>query len=175
MAQPRTIDNLGSEAYTRYAEDQNLYDAKLVSEARGVQKQAEVDVTSPSYGSEFEALFDTGRRNQFWADFLAPPKYNEQKKRIFTFQVIPSLGSPEMKEAQLQRVIDMAALSKKSNETVEEKTLKSEDRTQAWQQIRELEQKEHEKTVIVHLLNQVSDLERDSIDINSRRGQYQKG
>lgn len=174
MAQPRTIDNLGPEAYTRYAEDQKLYDEKLVSEARGVQLQAEIDVTIPSYGSEYEALFETSKRNQFWADFFAPPKYNEQKRRLFTYQIVPSLGSPDKKEAQAQRIIDMVAVNKKNKESAEA-VAKSDNRTLAWERIRELEDEEHEKSVLLHLLNQVSDLERVLIDINSRRGQYQKG
>ena len=53
---PRTIDNLGIDVSTRYAEDQKVLDQSLVKEARGIQVQTEIEVTTPFYPSELEAL-----------------------------------------------------------------------------------------------------------------------
>ncbi len=109
---PRTIDDLGPEVSSRYAADRKYYDEKQAKEAPAIPSQATIDVTTPGFSSEFDALFETSKRNPSWADFLRPPKYAEQKKRVFTHQILPSLGSDDKRQQQIQRV--------KSAETDEE-------------------------------------------------------
>jgi hypothetical protein len=101
----RTIDNLGVDVSTRYAQDQKKYDKKLIKEARGIAPQTTIDVTTPSFSSELDTLLDNEKKNQPWADFEIPLRYNEQKKRLFTHQIIPSLGTIEKKETQSQKII----------------------------------------------------------------------
>lgn len=168
----KTVDNLGVEVSARYAEDKLFYDEKMVKESRVVPVQTEIDVTVPSFASEFEQLFETSRRNIFWADFFAPPKFNEQKKRLFTNQVIPSLGSSDKKEMQAARIGEIVA---KDRAKQEEKEKEGKGKRPTWEEQKELEEEEREKTAILSLFKAVSAKERDFIDINSRRGQYHKG
>ncbi|MBI2742889.1 MAG: DUF5399 family protein [Chlamydiales bacterium] len=167
---PKTIDNLGVEAYTRYAEDEKLRGDALVKDAHLAPSQAaEVDVTTPSYASEFDALFGISKRNAPWADFSAPPKFHEQKRRLFTHQILPSLGTADKKEVQSQRIIDLVETTKKRKETM------ASEGKETLQMNREFEEEESEKKVLLNALNRISTLERTLIDINSRRGQYHKG
>lgn len=174
---PRTIDNLGVDVSSRYAEDQKRLDASIMKEARGVGRQAEIDVTIPYNPSEFELLFDTGKRNVPWADFPPPPLYGEQKKRLFTFQVVPSLGSDDKLEAQIERITAL----------IPPETVKAEEAFQAgereeqrqkrrkWEDERDKEEKEREKKILIILLQNIENLDKNLVDINSRRGQYQRG
>lgn len=168
---PRTIDNLGVDVSTRYAEDQKKYDEKIIKEARGIPQQAEIDVTVPSFSSEVEILLGARERNVFWADFYAPPKYHEQKKRLFLHQIIPSLGSEDKKEIQAQRIIDLVERDKQKKE--EERGKKKPQ--ELWAAQKELESEEREKSILLSLLNRLSLLDKYLVDINSRRSQYQKG
>jgi hypothetical protein len=163
---PRTIDNLGIEIYTKYAQDREILDEKIIQEARLIPVEAEVDVTHPSFASEFDLLLQTNRRNHTWADFFSPPFYHDQKKRLFSFQVLPSLGSDEKKESQIQRIKERAAQD-------EEKERKHP--AQNWEEERDHQEERKEKEILLTLLGRVNGLERDLIDINSRRHQYQKG
>ncbi len=174
MAEPRTVDNLGPEVSARYAEDQSLLDKKILTEASAVRRQAEIDVTTRFFRSEFDIELGTDQRNQFWGQFSAPPGYAEQKKRIFVEQIIPSLGSPDKKEMQLLRIVEMAEMAKKRKE-IAEADAKAGKRALAWEEVREFEAVDREKGILDHFFKRVEDLERVLIDINSRRGQYQKG
>jgi hypothetical protein len=168
----RTIDNLGVDVSTRYAEDQKMADAQFLKETRLISSQTEIDVTVPFFPSEFDLLFETSRRNTPWADFYAPPRYNEQKKRLFTFQIIPSMGSSDKIEAQLQRI---AARVPKREEKEEAEEKDKERRRLKWEKEKEEEEEEKEKNILINLLNSVSLFDKFLVDINSRRGQYQRG
>ncbi len=69
---PRTIDNLGVEVSTRYAEDKKVYDESLIKEARGIPSQTEIEVTAPSFSSEMEELLHAQPAYITWASFLPP-------------------------------------------------------------------------------------------------------
>ncbi|MES2344532.1 MAG: DUF5399 family protein [Chlamydiota bacterium] len=162
----RTIDDLGIETYTRYAQDKSQLDEKIIQESHFIPFGAEMDVTFPSFSSEFDLLLETNKRNPSWADFFAPPLYFEQKKRLFSFQIIPSLGSDEKKESQLLRI------KEKAEQDEEEQKKRP---PTSWEEERDAEDKKKEKNILLKLINRVNALEKDLIDINSRRNQYQKG
>ncbi len=164
---PRTIDNLGVEFSTRYAEDRQKLDEKMVSESRSIPLQTEIDVTIPSYSSEFEQLFEMQKRNIFWADFHAPTGYYEQKKRLFTFQIIPNIGSEDKQETQLDRI--KSRIQRQEEEDPERKKKRS------WEEEREEQEKEHEQKALLKLLQKILLLDKYLVDINARRNQYQKG
>src|SRR5215469_17506132 len=109
---PRTIDNLGIEASTRYAEDIKELDSKLLVEARGIQEQTEIEITHPFFLPELEVLLEP-QKQQTWATFTPPQGYFEQKKRFFMFQLIPSLGSEEKHEMQTQKILSLKTFSRK--------------------------------------------------------------
>lgn len=157
----RTIDNLGYEAYSRYAKDQKQYDERLIKEAGRIPQQTEVAVTSSYFPSEFDLLFQTGLRNLQWAFFAPPPLFSEQKKRLFTFLAVPSLGSTEKKGAQATKI----------RSRVLEPTGERE-RPQA--QLQE-EHDKREQAILTKLFDLLVVIDRILIEINSRRGQYHKG
>lgn len=173
---PKTIDNLGPEAYARYAQDQEeLSKLELsIKEGRVIRPQTEVDVTVPAFASEFDLLTEAGRRNIFWGDMTPPPKYGEQKKRLFTTQIAPSFGSADKQEVQAQRIADTVASTLQRKEKAEEE-VKAGTRTSSWEEEKELEAELREKDTLLKMYKCVSRLDKDLIDINSRRGQYHKG
>ena len=170
----RTIDNLGVDVSTRYAQDQKKYDKKLIKEARGIAPQTTIDVTTPSFSSELDTLLDNEKKNQPWADFEIPLRYNEQKKRLFTHQIIPSLGTIEKKETQSQKII--SRLQFYAAKLKEEKD-KEENNDPKKKFLNEKQEKELEKqkTVLIKLLDCILTLEKNIAFINGRRSQYQKG
>lgn len=151
----RTIDNYGIEVSTRYAEDQSYFDQKLLGEAR-VPQQAQIDVTSPSYASEFDLLFDLGKRHARWADFPPPAGYFEQQRRLFTELTIPKLGTLDKREALIQRLTQMGKGGKAGDVVAEERAAS-------------------DRETLISLLTHIQSLDQALIDINSKRSQYQKG
>jgi hypothetical protein len=166
---PRTIDNLGIDASNRYAEDQKLLDKDLLQEARGIPRQTEVDVTVPYFASELELLLDLQTKVLPWAEFYAPLKYGEQKKRLFTYQVVPSLGSEDRQESQAQKIL--AKIKERAEKREKEKEDQQKKKPEKW----EVEEEEKEKTILIALFTLLTSLDKFIIDINARRGQYQKG
>src|SRR5580700_120011 len=96
---PRTIDNLGVEVSTRYAEDKKALDETLIKEAKAIPLQTEIEVMTPFYPSEVEALLHFQPTGLAWASFFPPARYFEQRRRLFTFQLIPSMGSDDKQES----------------------------------------------------------------------------
>jgi hypothetical protein len=159
----KTIDNLGLGPSIRYAEDQKELDVKILKESKIIPQQAEIDVTVPYFPSEFEALLETQKRNAPWALFYAPLRFSEQKRRLFSHSIIPSLGSEDKNELLIQRVSSRSHVKQQYEESIE------------WQEKREIEDEEREKKILIALLTLVNQLNKVLIDINSRRGQYHKG
>src|SRR5579863_7976964 len=114
---PRTIDNLGMDVSTRYAEDQKILDQSIIKEARNIPLQTEIDVTAPFFPSELEGLLHMSPLHSSWASFIAPALYYEQRKKLFTFQSIPSLGSEDKKESQTQKILTKLQLLEKQQQT----------------------------------------------------------
>jgi len=69
---PRTIDNLGVDVSTRYAEDRKALDESFIKEARTIPSQAQIDVSAPSFPSEMEELLHAQPANISWASFPPP-------------------------------------------------------------------------------------------------------
>lgn len=169
---PRTIDNLGVDVSTRYAEDQKILDQSIVKEARGIPIQTAIEVTIPFFPSELEALLRLSPLHSSWASFLAPEQYFEQRKRLFTFQSIPSLGSEDKQESQSQKILAKLQLLEKKHKT-EDKEEK--DQKKRREQELALQEEEKEKKILTTLLQTIALIDKLMVDINSRRSQYQKG
>lgn len=144
----KTIDNLGLEISSRYAQDREGYDEKLIKDAARIPQQTRITTTAPSHPSEFEVLFDLGKRGPSWAMFQAPANYYAQRRRLFAEQIIPEMGPPDLHDSQMQRI---------------EATGQGD------------EEAKKEKEVILKLLNNLHTFDQFLIEINSRRAQYQKG
>jgi hypothetical protein len=162
----RTIDNLGVDISIQYARNMEQLDKKLLEESRAVPLQNyEVMATTPYIFSEWDELFNTRRRNQTWAQFFAPPSYASHRRNIFSFQLIPSMGTPEKHEAEMERLKHFHFGSKKKK------------RKKISDEMDEKEEKEEEKErdILLKLLEQIAFLDKQIHFVNARRGQYQKG
>lgn len=172
MAEPRTIDNLGIESSVRWAHDQQFLDKAFLKESPLISRQTTVDVSKPFYTSEFDALFQIKQRYQQWAAFFPPQGYNEQKMRLFTHQIIPSLGSEEFQLAQMQKIRERVA-SNKNKRLEKQKAGKTGE--YGWEDERDEEEENKESNILLALLEYVNMLDKLLIAINSRRNQYSKG
>ncbi len=170
---PRTIDNLGVDVSTRYAEDQQWLDEKIIKESRSIPSQTEINVSLPSFSSEVDTLLHSESTQHVWANFFAPDRYFEQRGRLFTFLMIPSLGSEEKKEAQTQKIL--AKLKSIVEKRKADKEKEKKQKRETWIEDKEAEEEEKEKKALTSLLETISLLDKFLIDINSRRSQYQKG
>lgn len=172
MAEPRTIDNLGVETSVRWATDQEFLDSSLVKESPLVAKQTTVDVYTPFFKSEFDLIFETKKRHQQWAAFFAPPGYTTQKMRLFLHQVIPSLGTEDFQQAQMQKIRDRREGNKKKRA---DKKAAGEASEYAWEDEREEEEEGKESKTLLHLMEYIMELDELLNAINARRSQYSKG
>ena len=172
MPEPRTIDNLGVETSVRWATDQEVLDKSILNEAPRISQQTVVDVYSPFYTSEFDLIFQTKQRHQQWAAFFAPPGYTNQKMRIFTHQVIPSLGTEEFQQAQMQKIKERCDSNKKKRQENKEAGQAS---GYAWEDEREEEEEQKESKTLLALMEYIHSLDQLLGAINARRSQYSKG
>lgn len=160
-SKPRTIDNLGLDASIRYARDKELFEAKYIEESQAVSKRTEIPVSKPYIPNEFDQLF-SGKSSLLWASFSPPPEYFSFAKSLFSFQLIPSLGTYEQQEDS-----DRLEALKDALEREKENNPDSSDR--------ERQQEEKEKKLIENLLECISNIDKSLNLINSRRNQYQRG
>ena len=172
MVEPRTIDNLGLEPSVRWAQDQEYLDRTLLKESPFVSLQTQIDVSSPFFSGEFDSLFQITQRYKSWAYFWAPKGYNEQKMRLFTFQVIPSLGTEEFQQAQMQKIRDKVDALKKQRAKRKES---GEVGEYGWEDEREEDEENRESKMLLDLLEYINGLDKLLAAINSRRSQYSKG
>ena len=169
---PRTIDNLGVEVSTRYAEDKKVLDESLIRESREIPGQAQIDVTAPFISSELEALLQMQPTAITWAQFTPPLKFFEQRKLLFTFQLIPSMGTEDRKETQAQKILaKLQSLAEERNKREQGEK----DQRKRYEEEREFEEEEKEKKILTSLLDTITLFDKLIVEINSRRGQYQKG
>jgi len=162
----KTIDNLGIDPSIRYAQDQVYLDKRVVQDTYYISSQAQVDVTLPSFTSEFETLFQTSLYNKGWALFLSPPGFKEQRKRFFTFQILPSLGTEETMQVYMQRLCDKVDKKKKRQRNLSSAAFEEDILDQ---------EAEEETKKLLGLFAIISFLDKILLEVNSRRNQYQKG
>lgn len=170
----RTIDNLGIEASTRYAEDLKELDQKLINEARVIPGQTEIEITDPFFLTELEILFNA-QKQQTWATFFPPKGFSEQKKRLFMFQLIPSLGSEEKHETQTQKIISQLKTFGKRKRKQKNHHQQNDKQEEQDEPDPEQEHHEREKKMLVSVLQTIMYLDKEIQVINARRGQYHKG
>lgn len=169
----RTIDNLGYDASQRYAEDQQLlYDNEQIhKDSRILSGRTQIDVISPSYGSEVDVLFNADKKNTSWAQFAAPSGYTEQRKKFFLHEILPSLSLHEKTETYTQKIL--AQMRKKT--PIQDESDDQEKKRALWQDAKDEEENEKEKSTLIGLLNCILNLDKCMLYVNSKRTQYQKG
>ena len=153
----RTIDNLGAGVSKRYAQDVEKTDKSLMKDSSKVPIQTYVTTTAPSYKSQVDDLLDVKQPTP-WATFEKPKNYTSHNKNIFTFQLIPSMGTVEKQ----QTTKDQMHSIKREEDTNKEKDQDNED-----------EDEEIDK--VVRLLDWMGILDKYILYINGKREQYHKG
>lgn len=172
----KTIDNLGIDTSVRYARDQEYLDKTFGIETRYIPSQTQIDVTIPFFSSEFDLIFETSQRNKGWADFFNPPGFTEQKKRLFTFQILPSLGPEETQQMHLQRVKERLDKDrKKQKKERNQEQGKDREKKEPFEEAIEMQEEQKESEKIFRLIEVICNLDKILIEINSRRNQYQRG
>lgn len=164
---PRTVDSLGIEVSQRYAKDQALLDTKFLEASRSLSLQTEVSVTKPFVPSEVELLFGLEQRNTPWALFLAPVNFATYSQALFSYQIVPSLGSFEKQQLESEKlsVLDL----------IKERKKKKRKALPPWREEEEEKEEERERDILKHFLEYLGYLNKDLAFINSRRSQYHKG
>ncbi len=146
----RTIDNLGVDASSRYARDQKNLDRRLIDESRSLPRMSETPSTAPYVISEYEDLFSS-RKTTTWASFAEPANFYGVARSIFTFQVLPSLGSEEEIQEDLDKIEALEGSMERESD---------EDRG---------------RKKMVALLRLLREIDRNLSLINGKRNQYQRG
>lgn len=146
---PRTIDNLGVEASKRYAQDQKLVDKDLLS-SKNLPPRTDITTMRPYVGNEYVTLFESGRTVS-WAHFAMPPQFMTSARRLFTYLLVPSLGSIEKLQADADKLESL-------------KDALSED-----------PEGEKKRKALWELYQLLLSLNRMLGTMNARRNQYQKG
>ena len=169
----RTIDNLGYAASQRYAEDQQLlYDNEQVhKDSRVLSGRTQIDVISPSYGSEVELLFNADKKNTSWAQFFPPSGFTEQRKKFFMHELLPNLAIQEKTENYTQKILSQA----RAKTPIQDEHDEQEKKRALWQDAKDEEETEKEKSSLIGLLNCILNLDKCMLYVNSKRTQYQKG
>lgn len=160
---PRTIDNLGVDASIRYAKDQELFETSLIKESQLIPQKTAVAVAKPYVPSEFDQMFSVGK-TVAWALFSPPPNYFVFDKRLFSYQLIPSLGDYEKFESDSDKI-----------EALESVFDKSREKSGRGQRDSEREKDEKERKTLVALFQCIDKLNKTLTMINARRNQYQRG
>ena len=142
-----TVDNLGVEVSTRYAQDQEDYDKSIITDAR-VSTQTQIDVTAPSQVSELDQLLNTELKVTPWSSFVAPPNFYTQNRGLFSYQICPSMGTEDKQEGQIARLEASPAPSP---------------------------EEEAKKGKLLQLFQTTAPLDRDLNRANSERNRYHKG
>lgn len=163
---PTTIDNIGPENYARWAQVQEKLDRTLLPESKLVSPQAATEVTSPSFASEFNELLGLNRLHPSWAGFTEPAGFTEVKKSIFTSLLLPFMGPSEVRDALLERINQ----TKFSEEGMESLTP-----GEAWERKLAEQETEKGKQALKALFACIAPLDRDIIDANNGKTQFQKG
>ncbi len=165
----KTIDNLGLGAYTRFEEDKMFFEEKFLSDSKEIAYQLATDVFEPIIGDAYKDLFDLESRGAPWGLMTPPPKYNQQKKRLFTYQLGPKLGPEEALETQMERIEWQEKKEKEDQEG------RRKGAAPTWEEEKELEEISKEGKKLIELLQDINILNKIIQDITSERYRYNKG
>ena len=157
---PKTIHNLGKNASTAYAQLEKVRDeftSSVVQDPSVIKKIQEFPVLNPQALSDFEAKYFT-KTPTLTAKFSEPE--SPAQSAVFTFELIPSLGSFENFEEPQGLIDQLIAKHLQENPNIEDKQL------QAIQ---------NQEPVIVEFLSTYHFLGKTLHDIQAQRNRFQRG
>ena len=162
-----TIDNLGIKVHERWAQDQSVYDPSLIKDAPYVAMQPEVNGYSLIYSSKLEELFEMQKRNQAWASFVPPHRFQLFNKRYFSYRLFLNIHWEEEKDKDLE---DDSEEQEESSENLLSEVKKLQSFTSQSSTLFE-----KDKTSILNLLESIQWINGMLGQICARKIQYQKG
>jgi hypothetical protein len=163
----KTIDNIGLQSYVKYEEDRKFFDAKFLDDSQKVASQIGMDVFEPILESEYQILFDIGKKETLWSTIYPPKRYNEQTKRLFVYQLAPRLGPADFIETLMSRVEGKRQQEKEDRSDKEKKFM--------WEEESPFEEVEEESKKLLQLLQNINVLNKMMQHINAERYRYNKG
>lgn len=174
-SETKTIDNLGIETSIRWAKDQQSIDHKLIKESHSVPIHTQVTTTEPSYPSQIEELFAFNKKNSVFAKFKPPKGYHSHQLPIFTYQIVPSMGTYEKQEMNKEKIAAMKEEEKRKNKKKRVKKKKGQEKEEEiFQKAFESEELK-EIEIVTKMLDRIGLLDKYLSMINSRKEQYHKG
>ena len=163
----RTIDNLGYDAYASYERERKGFEERYVTESKNVAYQLQADIFEPIIVSDYQLLFDLLPKGNTWVSLMSPPQFNDQRKRLFTYQLAPKLGPEEYVDMQIERIED-------SVEEEEQEEKKGKKKLFAWEE-EGSSQISKEAATLIELLKTINILNKIMIEINAERYRFSKG
>lgn len=100
---PRTIDDLGIDASKQYAKNQQTIDRRLIEESKYRGQFEPGAVLTPYIPAEYIEGFTIGSV-AIWAGFTTPQDYDARSSRLYSYQMIPSLGGSEEMQATFDKL-----------------------------------------------------------------------
>lgn len=169
----KTIDNLGIETSVRWARDQQNIDPKLIRESHSVPIHTQVTTTEPSFSSQIEELFSFNKKNSAFAKFKPPKGFHSHQLAIFTYQIVPSMGSYEKQEMNKEKIAAMKEEEERKGKKKKQKGKKKKEEVFTQMAAESEELKEIE--VVTKMLEKIGMLDKYLSMINCRKEQYHKG
>lgn len=168
-----TIDNLDIKDHLRWAQDQEVLEKALVTEAAIVALHPEILGMSLIYSSKFEELFELQKRNQHWAFFAPPINFHLFSKRFFSYRLFPGIHLANKEEESSQE-------GEQQEEEQEEGAAFDRDLLQAMSRIKKMSPQnaslfEKDKSAMLNLLDSIKWINDLLKQIHGRKLQYQKG
>lgn len=160
MTDPKTIDNLGIDVSRNYAYniEQEKISQEFIKGSKQIGDTFSVSVTTP-YINEDLQQYASLTRSTPWAFFTVPPNFLAHQRAIFTFNLIPSLGSFENLFEDVEK---MEELSDKEEGKKDKRAMNERDEKQ-------------KKERIIKLLKRLGILDKYLHLINGKRKEYHKG
>ncbi|MCB1117332.1 MAG: DUF5399 family protein [Chlamydiia bacterium] len=162
MADFKTIDNLGVEISTRYAQRSEDQESSIVKYAARLSPRTSISVSRAGYLSAYDELLGTRQRAQQWARFDLPKGFESSSMRIFTHHLLPNIRTDEFGILESDRIRQMREDKKKKKDY-------------NWEERIEEDQEHKESETLLHFFDSLSEKDKNLIEINGRRRQYQKG
>lgn len=166
----KTIDDLGIQTYLHYEETRKYFDGEFASNSQAIASQLSTDVFEPIIVTDYQILFELGTKGSTWSLMPAPQKYNEQKGRLFTFQLAPKLGPTELLELQMSRIE-----AKRKEEKSKGEEEKNKGKKPDWEIAEEDKLIDKQATTLIEMMQNILSLNKIMAQIISERYRYSKG
>ncbi|MBM3193628.1 MAG: hypothetical protein FJZ59_05295 [Chlamydiae bacterium] len=166
----KTIDDLGIQSYLHYEENRKYFDEEFASNSRAIASQLSTDVFEPIIVTDYQILFELGTKGSTWSLMPPPLNYNDQKGRLFTFQLAPKLGPVELLELQMSR-IESKRKEEKSKSVLE----KNGDKNPDSEGSEEGKHIDKEANTLIEMMQNILSLNKIMAQIISERYRYSKG